>query len=314
MAIIFPQGVEVFANVASCVAAAGSGGTNGTSNPAAGTPESWTVSTGSTSFPVANFGTGTFTGVSATPPGNYFYVTDPADTTHEIVLVYDNNSSGSPGTTWKVERGMNGTTVAHASGATWVQVVTPFTLQNIKQTPGAQTAVTVNSTTETVLATYTPTSAELITGTTWEAVAFGTFTTPTGTSGVRGIQFCLRWGGVSGTLLAYLATGSIASAPTLTANAPATTTTVAAGSTFDVNGSVTWLSSTTATANLNAWYTGASLTTTANNATTVNTATSGQGSSTAVTISGSGPLVLTCKLGSASSTVVATAPVIYREA
>jgi hypothetical protein len=86
-----------------------------------------------------------------------------------------------------------------------------------------------------------------------------------------------------------------------------------------VNGTLTFLvvsggAVTSITANLNMWYTGASLTTTANNASTVNTGTNGQASNTAVSVSGSGPLVLTCKLGSASSTIVATAPVIYRAA
>lgn len=308
MTIIFPVGIEVFGNVASCIATS----TFGTTNPGAGSPETWTMGTGYTSFPVANFGTGTFTGISSTPPGNYFYVTDPADTTHEIVLVYDNNSSGSPGTSWKVERGMNGATVAHSSGATWVQVVSPFTLQNMKQAPGAAvSAITVgNTTTETIVATYYPTADEVSAGTTFDIYAFGHFT-----QGAKPIlTWRLCWGNTltnGGTQLAGLSTATTGPAPTITQNAVSwgASTMTASGLSFDINGQVILVSPTSASSNINWWYSNANNTT----STAANALTS---PASAVTISGNGPLLLTAtwSVATAANTLTATAPLIHRVA
>lgn len=315
MAVIFPQGIEVFSNVASCVAAAGSGGTNGTSNPAAGTTESWTVSTGFTSFPVANF---TSWPTTSSPPGNYFYVSDPADTTHEVILVYNNNSSGSPGTSWSVQRGMNGACVAHASGATYVQVVSPFSLQNMKQAPGnMSSAVSVNSTaTETVLATYTPLSTDIAQGTSYRVIAFGAL----GWTAVQTLQFRLMWGGSGSVGGAYtIGSGAQLAMIKTATNCPALTPTTATinsatlGHSFDIEGSITLLSTTTATCNMNMWYTGATLAATAFNCSTVNTNSSGSNLSTAVTISGSGPIFLTAAWGSTTGSLTTTAPLIFRD-
>lgn len=309
VAVVFPQGVEVFSNVASCVAAAGSGGTNGTSNPAAGTTESWTVSTGFTSFPVANF---TSWPTTSSPPGNYFYVSDPADTTHEVILVYNNNSSGSPGTSWSVQRGMNGACVAHASGATYVQVITPFTLQNMKQAPGAATsAVTVgNTTTETIVATYTPTPDQLVSGAAFDIYAFGHFT-----QGAKPIlTWRLCWGNTlanGGTQLSGLSTATTGPAPTITQNAVSwgASTMTASGLSFDINGQVILLSPTSVTSNINWWYSNANNTT----STAANALTS---PASAVTVSGNGPLLLTVQwsVATAANTLTATAPFICRVA
>lgn len=303
---------EVFANVASCVAAAGSGGTNGTSAPASGTSETWTMSTGYTSFPTAS---------TTSTPQTYFYISDPSDTTHEIVQV---TSGGGTGTSWTVTRGAAGTTpVAHASGATWVQTVTHATLQNFKQAPSAvTTAATVpsNSASEIVLAVYQPTPDELVSGATWEAVAFGTL--GTGTATTHAMQFALYWGG-SGSVNGTYTTGTPLCKILTSSNAVAmgAFTTFATGSSFDVNGSVTWLSSTTATANMNLFWNNATNLTTAQATATATNATAGAASSaTPVTISGSGPIYLTAKIGGASgiaqtgTTLTATAPLIYRAA
>lgn len=304
---------EVFANVASCVAAAGSGGTNGTSAPAAGTSETWTMSTGYISFPAAS---------TTSTPQTYFYISDPADTTHEIVQV---TSGGGTGTSWTVTRGAAGTVpVAHASGATWVQTITHATLQNFKQAPSAvTTAATVpsNSASEIVLAVYQPTSDELTAGATWEAIAFGTFAT--GTSTTHAMQFALYWGGSGSVNGAYTATGGAALCKIKTGGnmvAMSAVTAYATGSSFDCNGSVTWLTSTTATANLNLFISGSTLITANATAQATNATTGAASSATAVTISGSGPIFLTAAIGSAigtgqaSTTLTATAPLIYRAA
>lgn len=288
---------EVFANVPSCVATGSSGTTT--------SDTSWTMGTGSTSFPAAS---------NTSTPQTFFYVTDPADTGHEIVQVVS-----ASGTAWTVVRGALGSTPAsHASGATWVQTISHGTLQNFKQAPSAASSpVTVgNSSTELVLATYQPTTDELVAGATWEAVAFGAFST--GNASAHSLQFALYWGGsgsvggtyTAGTALCKILTGS-------NCVAMAAVTTFAAGSSFDVNGSLTMLSSTTATANLNLFFNNAANLTTAQATATATNATSGAASSnTAVTISGSGPIFLTAKWGAvqAATTLTATAPLIYRVA
>jgi hypothetical protein len=306
MAVVFPIGLEVFGNCSSCVA----GSTSGTTNPAAGTTESWTMSTGYTSFPTANFNASTtFTNPSATPPGNYFYIRDPADTTNEIVLVY---SGGGGTTTWYVQRGMNGATVAHATGATWVQVISPYTLQNFKQAPGAAiSAVTVgNTTTETIVAAYYPTSDEIEAGTAFDIYAFGHFTQ--GAKPVLAWRLC--WGNtlaLGGTQIAGIATATTGPNPTITQNAVSwgASTMTASGLSFDINGQVILLSATSVTSNINWWYSNANNTT----STAANALTS---PASPVTISGSGPLLLTVQWGTATAanTLTATGPLIARVA
>jgi len=308
MAVVFPQGLEVFANVASCVAAAGSGGTNGTSNPAAGTLETWTMSTGNTSFPAAQ---------TSVVPNTYFYATDPADTTHEIVLVTDNTTT----TSWHVQRGMNGATVAHASGATWVQVIAPYTLQGFKQTPGSViTPVTISNsvqtTNETVVASYTPQAADLVPGATWEIVAYGPFSHVNGSTTMT---WNVYWGGSGSVGGNFNATGSNLLGMLKTGtNAVAPVTTLKAGASYDLNAQVTWISSTTAHCQINWWYTNTSnsLTGTNSNCQTTNTTTAGVSQVGPLTISGGGPIILTYTWATALATysLTASAPFIYRQA
>jgi hypothetical protein len=263
------------------------------------------MGTGYTSFPAAS---------TSSTPQTYFYVTDPADSTHEIVMV-----TVTSGTSWTVTRGALGTTaVAHASGATWVQVTSHGTFQNFKQTPAAvSSAVTVaNTSSELVLASYLPTSDELVAGATWDAVAYGTFgVLATGTRPT--LQFTLYWGGSGSVGGAFTSTGSVALAQILTGSNTATLlTTIVSGASWDIQADVTWLSSTTATANLNLWLMNVgSLTTAPVLSSTVNT-TANASSSTPKTISGNGPLILTAKwsAASASNTLTATAPLIRRAA
>lgn len=274
---------EVFANSASCVAAAGSGGTNGTSSPSSGVTETWTMSTGNTSFPAAQ---------TSSVPNTYFYARDPADTTNEIVLVTDNSTT----TSWHVTRGALGTApVAHASGATYVQVISHGTLQNFKQTPSASvTPVSYNtSLTETLVATYQPTSDELIAGASWEVIAFGSIQT---TSSAPTLTWNLRWGGIAGTSILSMVTGT--KCPALTASIPS-------GSSFDFNATVTLIDTTHAVANLNSWW-----------QSTTTTSSGVASNATSVAISGSGPLVLTAKwsASNASNALVIPAPLIFRAA
>lgn len=293
--------LEVFGNCSSCVVTSG-----GTTAPSALANESWTMGTGYTTFPTAQ---------QANSPYTYFFIRDPADTTNEICMVI----LGGGGTSaWSVIRGVSGSTVAHASGATWVQVISPYTLQNFKQAVGAPTtAITVaNTATETVLANYTPLSTDLVAGVSWDVVAFGPLAKA---NGVPGVTFSLYWGGSGAPGSAFTSTGSVLLARlAMGTNAPALNTTMAAGGSFDVNGDVVLLSSTSATANLNLWYSGVLATTTANNATTTNSSSTSPyaSSATAKTISGAGPIILTAawSAASASNTITATAPLIYRAA
>lgn len=95
------SGTEVFTNYAQTTATS----TSGTTAPATGTTETWTV-TSSASFP------------GATTGGNTFHVADPA-LPGEVIQV-----TNVSGTTWTVIRGAEGTTpVAHATGAIFKQVV-----------------------------------------------------------------------------------------------------------------------------------------------------------------------------------------------
>lgn len=93
---------EIFTNNASTTVSSG-----GTTAPASGTIETWTVAS-SASFPAAS-----------SVLGRQFHVADPALPTEKIKVAH------VAGTTWTVTRGAEGTTpVAHSAGFTVVQVVT----------------------------------------------------------------------------------------------------------------------------------------------------------------------------------------------
>lgn len=103
------SGTEVFTNYAQTTTTS----TSGTTAPGSGTTETWTV-TSSASFP------------GATTGGNWFHIADPA-LPGEVVKV-----TNVSGTTWTVVRGDEGSTpVAHATGATWKQIVTAGWLTQI---------------------------------------------------------------------------------------------------------------------------------------------------------------------------------------
>lgn len=105
--------LELFANLPSTTVTSG-----GTTAPAPGTVESWTVAS-SAAFPAAS---------STASPPSQFHVADAAANT-EIVLV-----TNVSGTTWTVTRGDEGTTpVAHNTGFTIYQVVTAGWLGGIAQ-------------------------------------------------------------------------------------------------------------------------------------------------------------------------------------
>ena len=106
--------VELFAeNQASTTVTSG-----GTTAPASGTVEMWTVAS-SSMFPAA----------LSTAPGTQFHVADVATGfTSEIIAV-----TNVSGTTWTVTRGAEGTTpVAHSAGFTIDQVVTTGFLGNVQ--------------------------------------------------------------------------------------------------------------------------------------------------------------------------------------
>lgn len=299
MAVVFPSGIEVYANCPACIAS----GSSGTSNPGAGSTESWTMSTGYTSFPAAS---------TSVTPNTFFYIRDPADTSNEIVLV----SAGGGGTSsWSVQRGMNGATVAHATGATWQQVISPYTLQNYRQTSGAPTsAVTVSTANETILASYQPVTADLVAGAAFDAIAYG----PVGPQHIAAptLEFSLYWGGSGSVGGTYTTTGGVLLARILTnQNIPALGSTISAGASFDLTGDIAYISSTAAHGSMNLWLSGATITTAAVVGTTTNTSSStGQSQSGPVTISGTGPIFLTAKWSTVggSQTLTAVAPFIRR--
>ena len=286
---------------------------NNPSTTATGTGSGGSILSTDTTFTVAS-STGFPAASSTAIPPTQFHIADPAVTTELITVT---NISG---TTWTVARGAESTTpAAHAANATFQQVVSAGDLANFKQaTTASSGAVTVaNSSAITVLATYAPTTSELVAGVCFEAIAFGTFATNY-TTARQVVTVGLYWGGsgsvggtyTPGTALCEIKTGT---------NAVAfTTTTSVAGASFDINGSITYISSTTATANLNLFYctSSNSLTAAQSTATATNATTGGASSATPVTISGSGPIFLTWSWSAAStaSTMTATAPVIYRMA
>lgn len=97
--------VELFSNQPTTTVTAG-----GTTAPASGTSESWTVAS-SASFPAASN--------AATPPSQFHVADTATGKTGEIIAV-----TNISGTTWTVTRGAESTTtVAHTTGFTIVQVV-----------------------------------------------------------------------------------------------------------------------------------------------------------------------------------------------
>jgi len=95
--------MELFANYPQTTATS----TSGTTAPSSGTTETWTVAS-SASFPAAS-----------TASGNTFHIADPALPT-EVIQV-----TNISGLTWTVIRGAESSTpIAHATGATFKQVVT----------------------------------------------------------------------------------------------------------------------------------------------------------------------------------------------
>jgi hypothetical protein len=264
-----PVGVETFGNQPTATIT--SGGTTTGSTAFTASPIS------SASWPAAS--------ASAVPP-TFFRIVDVANTS-EIMIVTAAPGGSSSGQSWTVTRGAEGTTaIAHASNWVAAQIMSAGTLENFKQATGVTaTADLSNSTAETVLATFQPQPSDVAAGSMWDIVYYGTYQVVHG--GARPtLTFRLRWGGLSGTILTSMVTGT---------GAPAflTTPTTSAQS-FDLNANINLLSATSAAAQINFWYqNAASLSTTASNALV--------SSGTGVTISGNGPLVLTAQWSSASA-------------
>lgn len=273
-----PQQTEVFANQASGTVTTGGSTTSDTA---------WTV-TATNAFAVAS---------TSTTPNTVFYVVDPAAPT-EIIQVTVCPGGTGVGQSWTVVRGAQGTTaVTHAANFTIDQVVTAGSLSSFKQASAAIVSpVTVNTTSETVVATYQPFSGEVIAGTSFEAIAFGSIQKLGGATTAT-LTWRMRWGGVAGTVISTLVTGT---------NSPALPTTVAAGSSFDCNGTVIFIDTTHAVANINFWY----------NTATATTVTSMVSVATSVAVTGTGPLVLTAQWSTVANTesVVVPSPLIYRTA
>lgn len=114
--------LDIFTNLASTTVSAG-----GTTAPAAGTQETWTVAS-STGFPAASS--------SANPPTAFRVVDQAAQT--EVILVI--NVSG---TTWTVLRGAEGAPVTHTAGFTIRHVATAAVLAQLGARGGAEVNVKV---------------------------------------------------------------------------------------------------------------------------------------------------------------------------
>jgi hypothetical protein len=284
--------VTVFANNASTTVAANgyNGGAATGDAPSAGTTETWTMAL-SAEFPIAN---------NASSPATQFHIADQ-DAPTELITV--TNMSGTGDNTWAVTRGVEGTTpVTHAAGATFFLITTAGDLTALKQATGALTSgVTVSDTaTETVICTYQPVTGEIQAGTSFELVAFGGIETYSAEAGAQ-LTWRIRWGGVSGTVIAEMVTGSTTAGQAC----PSLITSIPSGSSFDVNATVIFISTTSAVANINFWWQKTTVTyegVASNNA--------------GVAVSGSGPLVLTAQWASAETSNVLTvpAPLAYRAA
>lgn len=257
--------------------------------PAALTTENWTV-TSSATFPAASN--------SGTPPTQFTI----ADVAAPGELIYVTNVSG---TAWAVTRGVEGTTpVTHAAGATFYQIVSAGDLTSMKQATGAVTSPVnlTNTVTETVVCTYQPYTGEIQAGTTFELIATGTVRASPSTAGA--LTWRIRWGGAAGTQLIALTNASNGCSAFSSGMS-------AAGVSFDINGTVTFISTTSAIANLNFWF--------QQNTTTgcgTGVASSGSAVTGLTAPPGGGPLVLTAKWGAANTTnsLAVPGPLAYRAA
>lgn len=255
-----PSGLEVWSNCATCVIGSDGYAGSGTSDaPAAGTSESWTMGTGYTSFPTAS---------TSSVPNTFFYIRDPADTGNEIVLV----TAGGGGTdAWTVTRGVNGSTTTHQAGATWEQVIGPYTLENLKQASNAYagTVTVSDSSTETLITSYTPGySSEIQAGSMFDLEVNGKLGITSNV--IPTLQWTLYSGGTAvspgsaysspGTVLCQMITGATTTTvacPPLAATTSSTTVTAGAASSyrlygvaFSLTGLITWISTTEAVASL----------------------------------------------------------------
>lgn len=257
---------------------------NTTTTGSSGTTTSdttWTVTSSST-FPAAS---------NIAVPPTQFHVADPAQP-GEIITV-----TNVSGTTWTVTRGAESTTaVAHATGATFYQIVSAGDLTAMKQAVGAiTTPVNVQGTnSETVVCTYQPVTGEIMAGTTFELVATGSIKLTSAPT----ITWNIRWGGLTGTSILTLVTGT---------NCTALTSSMSVARPFDVNGTVTFIDTTHAIANINFWFA-------INGTTSIGQGVNSNASSVAVT--GSGPLVLTAQWSTTSTqnSLAIPAPLVYRAA
>lgn len=273
-------------NPSTTIATNGYNGSATADTPSSGTSETGWTFTSLSGFPVAS---------STAVPPTQFTIADPAAPTE---LIYVTSVSGNVAT---VTRGAESTTpVTHAAGATFVQIVSAGDLTKLKQATGAITSpVSVHgTTTESVVCTYQPVAGEVVAGTTFELVATGTIQLTSNPT----ITWTLRWGGVSGTSLLALVSGT---------NCSALTSSMSVARPFDVNGTVTFITATSAIANLNFWFG-------INGATSVGTGVASSASAvTGLTASpGGGPLVLTAKWSTTSTqnSVVVPGPLAYRAA
>jgi hypothetical protein len=181
---------ELWANPPATATTVSSGGTTA---PAQGTSQSWTMAGGYASFPAAN---------SSASPLTQFHVIDPA-LPSEIIAV--TNVSGA---TWTVTRGAEGTTpVAHVAGFTVQQVVTAAGLDQLLQGPPSGDGLAlgtdqsnssilsvVSTTTSLTAATMTVPGGEAIPSSVYEIECWGTYTT--GASNTI-LTWTVTWGGVS---------------------------------------------------------------------------------------------------------------------
>lgn len=144
----------------------------GTTAPAQGTSEQWTVASSAT-FPNASL---------TTVPPELFHVADTAATS-EIIAVTAVTSN-----VWGVTRGAESTTpVTHATGFTIQQVVTSGGLNNFQQTQsnGNTAATSITSTGWQTLASFTPPANDVpAAGVVYDFALYGIFSNAVGGSGL----------------------------------------------------------------------------------------------------------------------------------
>jgi hypothetical protein len=272
------------------VSANGYNGSSATADaPATGTAENWVMNaSASVGFPGAQ---------STNTPYTIFHVADPVAPTELISVTA---STGGDSVDWAVTRGAENTTpVTHAAGATFYQVVSAGDLTGMKQATTALTsAVNLNtSAAESVVCTYQPVAGEVVAGTTFELVATGTIQN---TTAVPTLTWRVRWGGLSGTVILSMVTGT---------NCPSLTSKGTAANSFDLNGTMTFISTTSAIANMNFWWQYST-------ATFEGVASLGSAVTGLTASPSGGPLVLTAQWGtsSVSNALAIPGPLVYRAA